>query len=206
MRMVHGIETHPLQRTNKMMYVRTGDSKKSATDTDLGVFQIATEGVPFGGSGAQEALVGELWVTYKVKLSRSKLFGSVLGEDILWTQLSTIWDSSNLADGGDVEQDGNIAVTQQVVGTNNLGILFPQDVDDGYFHVTLSISGGPGTQTVPMTASNPVNCTIGIKTGESGTGAGEEAVLSFLLAIDAPSSLNQASFDTNIHLNNALRS
>lgn len=78
---IHGVECAPKQRATLQLYTRTGESTKNKLFTDLGVFQLATEGIP--SSVAQNVLIGELWVTYTVKLSRAKLFTSV-GENILW--------------------------------------------------------------------------------------------------------------------------
>jgi hypothetical protein len=69
---VHGIECKPSQRSVNQMYTRTGSGGKDLVFTDIGNFQIATEGIPFGAAN-QEALIGELWVTYTVKLSRAKM-------------------------------------------------------------------------------------------------------------------------------------
>lgn len=76
---VHGVECVPSQRATNQLYTRTGAGNKDKVFTDLGLFQIATEGIP--SSVAQDVLIGELWVTYTVKLSRAKLYQS-LGEAI----------------------------------------------------------------------------------------------------------------------------
>jgi hypothetical protein len=78
--MLHGVETEPTQRATKMMYVRTGPSQKDKVFTDYGLFQIATEGLPI--TNGNTSTIGELWVTYRVKLSRAQLFGSLLGASI----------------------------------------------------------------------------------------------------------------------------
>lgn len=74
--MIHGVETNNKQHFGgSMKYVRTGQSTKSLLFTDPGYFQIATEGIPFGTAGT--ALVGELWVSYGIRLSRAKLYNSL---------------------------------------------------------------------------------------------------------------------------------
>lgn len=72
----HGIETKPQQQALRMQYVRTGESSRDKIFTDIGLFQIATEGIPNPGT------VGELWVTYQVKVSRAQLFSSAVGGGI----------------------------------------------------------------------------------------------------------------------------
>lgn len=66
--MRHGVECAPSQSATKMQYIRTEAATRDKIFTDIGLFQIATEGIPFTGT------LGELWVTYKVKLSRSRIF------------------------------------------------------------------------------------------------------------------------------------
>lgn len=67
----HGVETARGQSTLKMMYTRTGEITRDKIFTDVGLFQVATEGLPFAGP------IGELWVSYRVKLSRSKIADEV---------------------------------------------------------------------------------------------------------------------------------
>lgn len=75
--MVHGVETAQSQQAVNMMFIRTGNSTKAKTFTDLGYLTVATEGIPFTGAGTQ--ILGELWVTYRIKLSRANLYNSLLG-------------------------------------------------------------------------------------------------------------------------------
>ena len=63
----HGVETAPQQQALRMNYIRSGDTTRDKIFTDIGLFQLATEGIPFDG------IIGELWVTYKVKLSRAQI-------------------------------------------------------------------------------------------------------------------------------------
>lgn len=90
--MHHGVETAPSQRSLKQMYVRTDHSQpgpappgqKDKELTDLGLFQIATEGIYASGPGTQ--VIGELWVTYVCKLSRANLnatqAGALINQDL----------------------------------------------------------------------------------------------------------------------------
>jgi len=80
--MLHGVETKAVQRGPDMLYTRTGASAKDEVLTDLGDFQIATEGIPVNipaqTNGAVvrsvTVAVGELWVAYKVQLSRANIY------------------------------------------------------------------------------------------------------------------------------------
>jgi len=79
--MVHGVETDPNKRATKELYVRTGPATKSKVFTDIGTFQIATEGLPVNVAVGTVINVGELWVAYRVRLSRAQLFGTIQGLD-----------------------------------------------------------------------------------------------------------------------------
>lgn len=75
--MVHGIETDPDKRAVKQMYVSDTEDigtvvKRSPEFETLGKFFLAIEGVPPPTSGLT-VQVGELWVTYKCKLTRAKV-------------------------------------------------------------------------------------------------------------------------------------
>lgn len=85
---VHGVETHPAQRPlGNMMYVRSGAVAKDKSWTDLGTFYVGTESVPIPASGS--ALIGELWVSYRCRLSRTNLNHSLLGENINYDFIRT---------------------------------------------------------------------------------------------------------------------
>lgn len=82
--MLHGVETAKRQGATNMLYIRTGATERDKIFTDIGNFQISTEGIPLSGipGSTTSAIVGELWVTYRVKLSRAQLTGSYLGNNI----------------------------------------------------------------------------------------------------------------------------
>lgn len=78
--MKHGVETSKVQSPLGMFYIRTGQSNKDKVFTDPGYLQVITEGVSINNGAT--ANVGELWVTYRVRLSRATLFGSLLGKTV----------------------------------------------------------------------------------------------------------------------------
>lgn len=69
---LHAIECkNSTAPTGGLLYTRTGDSTVSGTDlrwSDFGTFFIATQGMPNAGTN-----LGELWVSYKIKLSKPRL-------------------------------------------------------------------------------------------------------------------------------------
>jgi hypothetical protein len=81
--MRHGVECKKSQGTLEMQYVRTGKSTRDKAWTDLGLFQVATEGIPLpAGAGNKNMIIGELWVTYRIRLSRANLYSAMLGYNI----------------------------------------------------------------------------------------------------------------------------
>lgn len=99
--MLHGVETAPKQRATSMLYVRTGTSPKDKVLTDIGNFQLATEGLPI--TNGTTAIVGELWVTYACKLSRAQLFGSLLGNQIVQDSFWGYSGTTNLIAGSQTQ-------------------------------------------------------------------------------------------------------
>lgn len=154
----HGVECHPDQRSTKMLYVRSGSTSKSLIDTDIGTFSVATEGIPFGGAGAQSANVGELWVTYKVRLSRANLVAALLGRTI---QCSSIFVQPSAtamvpSSGVTYKVTNTLPVTIANVSATAATLTFPANIQLGYYIVALSWEGTAGTQTFvnPTSASN----------------------------------------------------
>jgi len=144
---VHGIETLPSQRLTQQLYVQTkksdpGPAPQGVKDkllTDLGLFQIATEGIPVGHS---DAIVGELWVSYKIKLSRATLVDAIEHKDLEFEALR-ISTTFNVT--------GNPVMSQSVVvfpqstlrchvavpQVNAMTITFPDTVRHGVYAVSV---------------------------------------------------------------------
>lgn len=162
---VHGVETAPQQQAMKMSYIRTGTSARDKIFTDVGLFQIASEGIPFSQGApptAQTTQLGELWVTYKVRLSRANLYSSLLGNNIgmahasLGFNVGPAW-ITNLY----VKPESNIPLTfvrstmvtpvlipqTQTAGSFVAGssmpalrVLFPQNISLGYYRVLVTFN------------------------------------------------------------------
>lgn len=67
---VHGVECDPAKRGGNLAeYIRTGPvpSGQDPKTYDLGIFQVATQGA------YPNLMIGELWVTYQVRLSKAKI-------------------------------------------------------------------------------------------------------------------------------------
>jgi len=77
---MHGVECKKGTSATSMMYTRSGATPKDKIFTDCGLFQIATEGINFAVGTANAAIVGELWVSYKIRLSRANLANTIVSQ------------------------------------------------------------------------------------------------------------------------------
>lgn len=160
--MLHGVETASKQKATNMMYIRTGPSSKDKVFTDYGVFQIATEGLPVNVTSGTVVNVGELWVTYKVKLSRALLFGSLLNLNVGTDSFIAQADAVNItgATGTLVNAaysgiysvppggfcaprlSNTIGATISSGSLNGLVLTFPQNIVTGYYMVQVNVRLG----------------------------------------------------------------
>lgn len=113
--LVHGIETGTMQTATNMLYVRTGAVNRDKIFTDYGLFQLATEGVPLSGTGPQQQIIGELWVSYKVQLSRARLPddsdpNSSPEAGRTWNAAFTIADQYTSISNGDTDDNNDLGV------------------------------------------------------------------------------------------------
>lgn len=159
--MIHGIETKRSQAATNMLYVRSGPSSKDKIFTDYGNFQIATEGLPVNAASGTIINVGELWVTYRVKLSRAKLFGSLLGANVGFDTLYGVSTAGNLGGGtnaGMVTNGWSQYPTNNAVNTlaprvsNNIGcsavgtdaktivLTFPKNIVTGSYRIQWQVT------------------------------------------------------------------
>lgn len=219
---VHGVETDNRQGTMMNYYVRQVNQQgKDKVFTDLGNFYIATEGIPISGSGSQTQIIGELWVTYHVKLSRMQLYTNVLGQNIPFCYLSGTSSPTALNSGvvNTFASKPNIN-NIQMVATNSTAtrfiVYFPVQVNLGLFRVTV-LFGNPGgsltTQRVDPSLSTGSNCQYcipgtslqqtagqGIRGPDvpSGTTSNFQIMASYWVLVNSPGNL-QASFTVDVN-------
>jgi hypothetical protein len=156
---LHGVECKTSQRATNMLYTRNGISPKDKVFTDIGTFQIATEGIPSAVAG--RVIVGELWVTYTCKLSRSKLFQG-LGESISYASTSWTPGSSSFSNNAPlgVPMDGTIGVTLAAgADTDSVRIVFDSSLYVGSFSITTTLTFAT-TSGASIVYDFPANCTI----------------------------------------------
>lgn len=131
--LLHGVETaNGSQVTGDMQVVRTGPPTESRILYDLGVFYIATEGIPMAASTT--AILGELWVTYRVRLSRAKLYQSV-GDDISgWFATGTpiVANFGNLPV---IDASSTLGMTITGSTGTSITLAFPANIFQGTFMI-----------------------------------------------------------------------
>lgn len=213
--MHHGVETKSSQQALNMQYVRTGSTTRDLIFTDIGNFQIGTEGIPLA-AGATSAIIGELWVTYRVKLSRAEIYGSLLGNNILNDYLSGTTVAAALTTGTTfVKSSNNIGITVFPVSATAFQVQFPVSMSLGYFLVMFQFQSGgtvfttqivntctanvncqfyrPGFE-LPGNVSSPVSGPAGTVTGTTSNNA---IVGAQWIYVNSPG-LSQATFQVNV--------
>lgn len=178
--MIHGVETKPSARATVQLYTRNGISSKDKVFTDIGTFQVATEGIYASAAGTQ--VIGELWVTYKVKLSRKNLQASI-GTTIAFTSNIMIYDGVGVWNQLNANQGTQsfyacansnltpyqpqwnvIAISPPIGGVrwNNafsLNFYFPQNVIQGTYIVTVQVYKAVAAINA-VTLITPAFCTL----------------------------------------------
>ena len=86
---MHGVECKEKNRATNILYCRNSVSAKDKVFTDVGNFQIATEGINFAVGTANSAIVGELWVSYKVRFSRANINSANVGSTVLFDSFAS---------------------------------------------------------------------------------------------------------------------
>lgn len=215
--MVHGVETHPAQSLMDLKYIRTGAVSRDLSFFDLGNFWVATEGIPFSAAGTQ--ILGELWVSYRVRLSRANLYGSLLGLNISQDLFEGTSSATQLVASTTLSKSSNTLGCTITNVSSTAGLLtFPANISLGTFLVQIaweeSTVGWGGTQK-PANSTNPANLTF-FKPGAStpaaadtgatnwrcpGTGVAANNLMIYMtwVTVNAPGNL-QGSFQFNVSL------
>lgn len=202
--MHHGVETHHAAQMVTNYYVRTGVSAKSKTFTDLGVFCVATESIPLPAASTTID-IGELWVTYRVKLSRAILYGSLLGLNIKQDSFIVTTNAGALMAGFTAKATNTIGVNLTGLGTTTFRVDFPVNISLGAFFVHIHVLDsttplGLGVLNAPGTLTNcqffqpqltlPQNAgTTTIRAPEVGVAANSKAEQAFGIVVKAPGNL-----------------
>lgn len=211
--MVHGVETAVHQGVTNMLYVRNGSVTKSKVFTDIGVFSVATEGIPFAGAGT--AILGELWVTYKIRLSRANLYGSLLGLNIKQDVFSGTASAAALILTQTIKTSNQIGCVIANVSATAMSITFPQNIALGAYSVSVQYEDsvtplGAKAFATPTLLTNLTMFVparqLALSTGNSGfsaprtpLGAASNLAIAgtWFVTVNAPGT-SQASFQVNV--------
>lgn len=136
----HGVECDPLKNAGTATkYVRSSPVvvDQDLKTYDLGKFQLATVNLPSAYFNQQ---IGELWIEYKVKLSKPRLFTSLYGNVAEWRLTSGGGETPQLPFANPlIMQQSTIPIKMTAV-SGSMTLLFP-DWFTGLVEVQLFIEG-----------------------------------------------------------------
>jgi Viral coat protein (S domain) len=189
----HGVECNPQLNAAAALYVRSGTvpTGQDAKTYDLGLFQIAI-------SNAYQAAninLGELWVSYKIKLRKTKLI--LPGNDlspVVWNAVYsfTVTAFANLFN-SIITRIINTNTVADVTANGSNKLTFPSYIIGGVYSVVLTLLNASNigyTMTVPNSFTNCQLCTFsnnqfGPVPSSSSTISGE--TLYFYVIVTGPS-------------------
>lgn len=214
--MVHGVECARNDRSDNMLYVRVGQSNKSQVFTDIGDFQIATEGISFSSAGT--AILGELWVTYKFRLSRANVSAAMNGAMIQQAIITGQCIASNPANLIAYRTTNSLAMQLEQLSATEVRLSFPTNISSGQYQVVACYYGGNWTTARVNGIQSMVNCQIyvpgilgrtgsnqnpdsvnvlGSPTNAAATTTNNSIMIQFQVAVTAPGAL-RATVNWNI--------
>jgi hypothetical protein len=160
----HPIECNPRDDPMFRQYVRAGPVPTTALQLyDLCKTSVAVQGVSLAGVN-----LGKVWITYKIRLGKPKLFGGMLAKGSLYyfSQFQPTNDETNIFG---TDNPNNVATRSS--GNGNLAVTFqtntirlPPFIQTGKFLFVLKCTG---TSAATSYSFNPVlvNCTSTIFDG-----------------------------------------
>ena len=134
---IHGVECDDNKNVLPSYFVRVGavPSGQDIKTYDVGLFQLATEGMP-----ENDALQGQLWVSYTITLRKPKLF-TAAGKGILEDVFRSFGGFSGTKLTGTplyYSSLNTIGCTLSNPGTNIMRIQFPSQIVQGLFKIRWS--------------------------------------------------------------------
>lgn len=146
--LMHGIECDTRERGDQVLYVRAGDisSSDNLRFYDLGIFEIATQGM-----SAANVNLGELWVSYDFTFYKKNLTNGILGFNVLFNIFKSTVAPTAANPLGTPVVYGNANATN--VGTT---IFFDPTIATGVFLIEYWATAASFAS--PITFVSPVNC------------------------------------------------
>jgi len=149
----HPVECSPKDNPINKLYVRSGSVTTNALQLyDLGVTTVAVQGV-----GAANVNLGKIWISYRVKLGKPKLYAGQLGRTILFDHyvLSTTLTASAYFLAASLVNGSSLGSTLTSAST----FKFPPTIQTGTYILLLQVTGSSAALTFPSIAY--VNCVAG---------------------------------------------
>jgi hypothetical protein len=148
---LHGVECDPLKKGgNPTEYVRTG---KLNDDEDLKTYDLATYQLAIANTPATSNNLGELWVTYTVKLKKTKVAvpGSVANnQGGFFRQSFASPTTTNMFVGTTSDKVTNLAV-DPTFGTNE--VTLPKYIVNGRYMCNILVTAGAADMGVSYSGS-----------------------------------------------------
>lgn len=179
---IHAIECDPSQTQNKLLYCRDDSASVLNSDDrfyDLGIFQIATTGLP----GTEGQVLGELWCSYDIDLYKPDLSNVLAGTQDIFGAVGTTKDipfgTAPVLSGNPIvfnissnaftfSNDCSCLILYQTVGT---GTVLPSIIGTASTKVTLFANGAGSSITTMFSAYRALNVKANDTLGFTVTGA-----------------------------------
>lgn len=147
--MMHGIECEPKERGDNVLYVRAGGipANDNLRFYDLGIFQIATQGM-----SATNVNLGELWVSYDFTFYKKNLMNGILGFNVTYNVMTNTVAETQANPLGTPRVYGNANCT---IGSGNV-LRFDPTISTGVFLIEYYAEATGFAGGIGFTA--PVNC------------------------------------------------
>ena len=156
----HGVECNPQLNAAAALYVRSGNvpTGQDAKTYDLGIFQFAVS----NGYQTSSINLGEVWVSYKIKLRKTKLI--LPGNDlspVIWNAVYTFTATSlaNIFSGALVRSFNNNTQADITANTSNV-LTFPSFVTGGTYEICLALGHAIGIGYSMLAPSVLTNCAL----------------------------------------------
>lgn len=210
---MHAVECHPKYNPLGVQYIRSGTTVGVSTVPnsdirmyDLGIFQIASNGIPTNGSSID---LGEIWVHYKVRLYKPQLNGgltNILSYHAQWVNTTGTTTTPFTTNGTVLAPtfiDGNNTL---VMSNTASSLIFPLAITEGNFMVTVYVTNRNTANNAALTnwGISGANCTLltsyptngGVEDGQNiaasqwngtvTTTASATYVYQFIVSVNAP--------------------
>jgi len=163
---VHMVECDPSKNVQGSGFVRIGSipAKEDIKTYDMGIFQLATEGMP-----VNDQIQGQLWVSYQCVLRKPKL-ATAVGKTILMDCFKIFRIGATLSEGKAVQSPYNsLGITLKIgsLGTGQpyIDLIWPATVVQGTYRVELSMLNPQKDDNYPQGGDMTPSLTFSNMTG-----------------------------------------